>query len=176
MSEKYTESDLECKLKIRLLQPEDSIRELTGLLNRAYKQLSDMGLKYVATWQGDDITLKRIKNAECYVGLIDEKLVATILFRQKDQCKGASWYLREDVANFSQFAVEPEMQGRGIGTLMVRHVENRARETGAGELALDTSESATHLIDWYKRMGYRFAEYVDWEMTNYRSVILSKRL
>ncbi|MBW1796697.1 MAG: GNAT family N-acetyltransferase, partial [Deltaproteobacteria bacterium] len=47
---------------------------------------------------------------------------------------------------------------------------------GASELALDTAEQATHLINWYERLGYRFIEYVDWDVTNYRSVIMSKRV
>ena len=32
------------------------------------------------------------------------------------------------------------------------------------------------LIDYYQKRSYRFIEYVDWDVTNYRSVILSKSL
>jgi hypothetical protein len=54
--------------------------------------------------------------------------------------------------------------------------EARAREKGVAELALDTSEHAEGLIAMYKRRGYRFIEYAQWDSVNYRSVILSKRL
>ena len=55
-------------------------------------------------------------------------------------------------------------------------VEQRAKSEGAVELSLDTAEGAKHLIKYYKQRGFRFIDYVKWEVTNYRSVILSKRL
>jgi ribosomal protein S18 acetylase RimI-like enzyme len=55
-------------------------------------------------------------------------------------------------------------------------VEDRARRTGADEIALDTAEEAGVLIAWYQRLGYRLVDTADWEITNYRSVVLSKRL
>ena len=54
------------------------------------------------------------------------------------------------------------------------HAERHALSTGADGLVLDTAESATHLINWYQRMGYRFVQYVQWEVTNYRSIIMMK--
>ncbi len=164
------------QLEIRLFGSEDSVSELTGLVNRAYKQLGDMGLKYVGTWQGDEMTERRITDAECYVGLLDGRLAATILLRSPGKKRGPGWYSRDDVAVFGQFGVEPELRGRGIGSMMLKRVEDRAREMGAAELALDTAEPATHLIEWYTRRGYRFIEYVQWSVTNYRSVIMSKTL
>jgi GNAT superfamily N-acetyltransferase len=164
-------------IEIRLLEESDSIHDLTSLINRAYKRLADMGLRYVATWQDDDITQERIKGTECWVGILDGRIVATALLRDWEHSNGTPWYERPDVAVLGQFAVEPDVQGMGIGSAMLRHVENRAHETGASELALDTAESADHLIKWYEKRGYRFIDYVDWRpLTNYRSVILSKTL
>ncbi len=39
---------------------------------------------------------------------------------------------------------------------------------------MDTSEQATQLIRWYEQQGYRHVGYADWDVTNYRSVVLSK--
>ena len=75
-----------------------------------------------------------------------------------------------------QFAVDPQIQGRGIGLRLLRDVERRAIASGAHEVALDTAEPARHLVDWYTGLGYRFVEHAQWSHTNYRSVILSKRL
>jgi len=60
----FTFNDTE-SVEFRVLSKEDSIEELTLLLNRAYKTLADLGLNYVAATQGQDVTLKRdgiIKN------------------------------------------------------------------------------------------------------------------
>jgi GNAT superfamily N-acetyltransferase len=161
---------------VRLITPDDSITELTQLINRAYKDLADMGLKYVGTWQDEEITRKRISTSECYLGIIDGKIVATINLRNPGTGKGPAWYERGDVAFFSQFCVEPELRRQGIGSYLLEYAENRAREIGAGELALDTAEPAKHLIAYYEKRGYRFIEYFDWKVTNYRSVIMSKTL
>lgn len=70
----------------------------------------------------------------------------------------------------------PRHQRRGWGSELVRHLEAGARELGADELSIDTSEGATHLIALYERRGYRHIGYAQWEHTNYRGVLLSKRL
>jgi hypothetical protein len=59
---------------------------------------------------------------------------------------------------------------------LLEEAETWAREQGFAELAVDTAEQATHLIDYYKRRGYCFIETVQWPGKTYRSVVLSKEL
>ena len=164
------------EIVVRLLGLEDSIYELTALLHRAYKRLADMNLRFVATYQDEATTRDRIEGAECYVAQIDGRIVGTIAFRDAEKTEGCPWYDRPEVASFGQFAVEPDLQGRGIGTALLRFIEQRAIESGAAELALDTAEPASHLIDYYSKVGYRIVDRVQWDVTNYVSVIMSKKL
>jgi len=164
------------RITIRQLNDTDSLEDLTELLHRAYKILADMGLKYVATYQTVEITRKRLGNGTCFVAERGGRIVGTVLYRKPGQPKGCPFYERPDIAHVSQMGVEPDLQRRGIGVKLMRHAEETAARDGASELSLDTSEQATHLIEWYERLGYRFVEYIDWEITNYRSVILSKRV
>jgi GNAT superfamily N-acetyltransferase len=163
-------------ITIRPLAPEDSISVLTALLHRAYAPLAAQGLRYLATHQSDDVTRDRVALGQCFVVLAGDALVGTILFRPAVNTKGSPWYNRPDVASIGQFAVEPSLQSRGLGLRLVTTAEQHARAKGVAELALDTAEPATHLIDWYTRLGYRFIEHAQWGHTNYRSVILSKTL
>lgn len=164
-------------LIIRRFDPAiDSIEDLTLLLNRAYKILADMGLRFWATWQGPDVTAERIKDKHCFVAFLDGRLVGTITYSPPDKVGRSPWYDRPEVAGIGQFGVEPELQRSGIGLLMMKFIEEHARQDGADELALDTAEPATHLVGWYERLGYRFIEHVQWEQVNYRSVIMSKSL
>jgi GNAT superfamily N-acetyltransferase len=105
---------------------------------------------------------------------LDGRIVGTILFVGAALTRGGPWYDPSDVASVHQFAVDPSVQRRGLGTRLLELAERRASETGAAGIALDTSEHAGHLIDWYSRLGYRLVEHVDWELTNYRSVVMSK--
>ena len=161
---------------IRRLSDSDDLDELTALLHRAYARLAQMGLHFVATAQDVDTTRSRIQGAECYVADFDGRIVGTITFRTSDRSGGHEWYDRPDVTSFGQFGVDPDMQGLGIGLLLLEHVENRARELGATEIALDTAEPAKHLIELYSSHGYRIVAHAKWEEVNYSSVIMSKSL
>jgi ribosomal protein S18 acetylase RimI-like enzyme len=163
-------------LIIRPFAETDSVDKLTELLHRAYKSLADMGLKFLATHQDAGTTLKRISRGECFVGAIDGAIITTITFYMPAPSKVSSWYNRPDVGKIGQLAVEPEYQRQHMASQMMQFIEAHAARRGVAELACDTSEQATHLIEWYKRLGYRFIEYVQWDVTNYRSVVMSKTL
>ena len=74
----------------------------------------------------------------------------------------------------SSSSPEPRLQGSGIGGALVELVEHKAASTGAVEVSLDTSEKAETLIAWYLGCGFRFVQWVRWEVVNYRSVVLTK--
>lgn len=163
-------------ITIRPISEKDSIDELTELLHRSYKQLADMGLKFVATHQDSEITSRRISRGNCFIAEYQSQIIGTVCLYLPGTVDKFEWYRTDGVALFGQFAVEPDCQDEGIGTLMVKHLEEFACKNRMAELCLDTAESAEHLIDWSKKLGYRFRDYVDWDATNYRSVILSKNL
>ena len=163
---------------IRTLHADDSLQDLTTLVNRAYKQLADLGFQYVATWQDAAITKKRVEGGECWVAEQEGRVVGTIMYYGpgSDHPAECAYYQRQQIAVFGQFAVEPALQKTGIGRQLMKHVENRASEEGALEICCDTAEGATHLVEWYRRMGYAVVDTVDWGPTNYLSVVLSKPL
>lgn len=161
---------------IRLLRTEDSLVEMTWLLNLAYRSLAQMGLNYTASYQDVATTAERIEDAETYVADLKGRIVGTITLYAGDPDLTCAWYARPDVAHFGQFAVLPELQGQGIGSALIAVVEDRARALGKAELALDTAEPATHLVDLYKKRGYRTVSVIQWNGKSYRSLVLSKAL
>lgn len=165
------------ELVIRQFQHDsDSLDELTQLLHKSYKSLADMGFRFVASYQDKAKTFDRIKNAYCLVAVLDKKIIGTIAYYSPSIKGGTPWYEKGDVASFGQFAVDPDYQQAGIGNLLLSHIEEHATGDGANELGLDTAEGAAHLIRYYTSRGYRFIEYVQWQITNYRSIVLSKSL
>ena len=167
-------------MEIVRFNEKDSIEELTSLLHASYKRLADMGLKFVATYQTAEYTKNFIKNGECFIIKNDEgRIIATVMYYNSAFMKEEDtpeWYLKDDVAYFGKFAVHPDFQCKGIGGEMMDYVEDYAKSKGKTELVLDTSEKALHLIEYYKKRGYRFIQYHQWDVTNYRSVIMSKKL
>ena len=172
---KIIESD---KIIIRPFSENDSIKELTELLHRAYKILADMGLHFIATWQTEEMTKRLVTNGDCFIALLDNRMIGTILLygRHKDDGTLPQWYKREDVRVCGKFAVEPEYQRLGIGNKLMDFIESYAKKLGINEIALDTSDKAQHLIDYYTKRGYRFICTHKWPRVNYSSVVLSKSL
>lgn len=161
---------------IRPISDTDSVSEITVILHRAYARLAEMGFRYLATHQGEEVTRERLGRGEAFVAELDGRLVGTVTLIPPGVLSGHEWYAKPGVAVFGQFGVLPELQGDGIGRRLMDAVEARATELGASELACDTAEGATHLIEMYTRRGYRLVGYADWDVTNYRSVVLSKTL
>lgn len=186
-------SPSEAAVSVRLYKPGEPVGEVTRLLHRAYAKQMAMGLSPLAGRQGDDITAERAGNSECYLAVMPEgdsdptrsvgapgagreRIVGVILFEEQEQVTFPPFFLRPEVAHFAQFGVDPEVQGRGIGRVLLETVDRRAREKGAKELALSMAEPDVELYDFYIKRGYRFIEYWQWPYTNYRSCILSRSL
>lgn len=163
-------------MKIRLISKYDSIEDLTGLIHRAYRQLADLGLNYWATHQSVEDTKTRISKGECYLVLEDDIIIGTVTLNFPNKTYSHPWYDKADVTTFNQMAVDPNYQKHGIGSKLLDLIEQRAVEMGAKELSCDTACSAVHLINMYKKRGYREVSNADWEITNYKSIILSKSL
>lgn len=167
---------LDNRLIIRTLRPDDSFDELTELLHRAYRVLADMGLRFLATHQDVDTTRSRVATGTCFVAELDGKIIGTITYYAPGRRYGCDYYKKKGVAHIGQLAVEPTVQRLGVAARLMSHAEEFARSRVMRELALDTAEPAIQLIDWYTRIGYRFVGYHQWDVTNYRSVIMSKLL
>ena len=164
-------------LIFRIFQSTDNILEINSLLLSAYKPLAEKGMRYAASHEDAEATQKHIENGECHLGILDGKIAACAILRVKTwkdldpECYKSSY-----VTTFGRFAVKPELQGTGLGSKMMDILENRAKELGYNEISLDTSEHAHHLIKMYENRGYRFVQFHQWNITNYRSVVMSKSL
>lgn len=161
---------------IRPFRATDSVAAITALLHAAYAPLAAEGMQYLASHQDEATTLQRLTKGFPFVAERDGTVIGTVTLYGPDKDSSCAWYRGAGVFKVGQFAVRPDLQGRGVGRALFTRVEAEARERSAVELALDTSENAHRLIRCYERLGFRFVEHVSWDDTNYRSVVLSKAL
>lgn len=154
------------------------VPEITRLLHEAYAPLAAAGMRYFATHQTEGDTLHRLSKGYAFLALDgDGRIVGTITLSPPGSLgHHCELYGRPGVSVFHQFAVRADRQRQGIGTALLDHVEERAREIGATQLACDTAEGAHHLIAFYEGRGMRPVADADWKDTNYRSVLLLKDL
>ena len=69
---------------------------------------------------------------------------------------------RGGVGELKRMWVHDDWRGAGLGTRLLRHLEDQARELGHGIVRLDTNAALTEAITMYQRAGYRaIARYND---------------
>ena len=161
---------------IREFADGDSVSAITALLHAAYGSLAASGFRYLASHQDDAKTLRRLRRGIPFIAESAGDIIGTVTLYRPSSTSLCEWYRQPTVYSFGQFAVRPDLQRRGVGLRIYEHVEAFAHSLGAAELALDTAEGALHLRGWYERLGFRFVQFISWDETNYRSVILSKSL
>jgi GNAT superfamily N-acetyltransferase len=142
----------------------DSIDEITNLLHQAYRHLAEMGFNYIAATQSSLITAARIDSGITYIARSQSGIVGTITYypRVAEDKDEPSFFKSIKVCHFGQFAVCPELQGSGIGSRLLDCVEDKAVKDYKKEIACDTAENAIHLVEYYKRRGYRKIGHQQW--------------
>jgi GNAT superfamily N-acetyltransferase len=156
----------------------DSYEKVTRLLHAAYRGLAGMGLNYVAATQDAQTTRERVEAATlCWVARQAGRVAGTICYyAESPSADHPHWYRHAGVAFFGQFAVEPSLQGCGIGSRLIAAGEARATADAKTEFACDTAEPARHLVAYYSRHGFRVVARHRWPHAVYDSLILSKRV
>lgn len=171
-------------IAVRRFMTGDSVPEITALLHRAYARQRALGLDPLAGRQDDTITLDRVLASEAYLAVADvskhdsdrnEIIVGIILFNEHEKVTFPAAFLEPRTSHFAMFAVDPQLQGIGVGVKLMEQCETRARETGSDRLALSMAEPDTSLRRYYERRNYEFIEYWQWPYTNYRSLILARQ-
>ena len=167
---------LQTLVRLRRLRAGDSFEQLTGMLHRAFSRLGEMGLGCSCVNQTADKTRERISRGECFVATSGERIVGTITLYAPDTASASRHYRDARIAGVGQLAVDPRFQGRGVGGALLRLAEDWARHQGYARLALDTPEPASHLIDYYRRQGFRSEEVLQFPGRSYRSVVFARTL
>ncbi|HEV2296240.1 MAG TPA: N-acetyltransferase [Tepidisphaeraceae bacterium] len=162
-------------IAIRRLTSSDSLAELTALLHAAYAEHALAGRKFFASYQSVDDTGRRVSKGECWLAVEGDSVVGTVTVAVPFN-PPAGFPAGPQAGTFSQLAVLPKHRGTGLGHRLLCLAEKRIAELGGNEIVIDTSSLASELIAWYERRGYRPVGRWKWNVTNYESVVLSKRL
>jgi GNAT superfamily N-acetyltransferase len=125
------------------------VSAITELLRRAYAPLGAAGLNYSAVNQSEARTLERLRHGVSLIGMTGEHIVATGTLNLGPVHGRCVTYRSEDTAHFEQFAVEPELQGTGIGGSLLSKLELIAKDCGKAFIAGDTAAPARSLVTYY---------------------------
>ncbi len=59
-----------------------------------------------------------------------------------------------DTLYFGMLTVEPKLQGKGLGKILLKHVESIAKARGLSRIRFTVIPSRTELVAFYERRGY----------------------
>lgn len=150
---------------------ESDVPELRVLINSAYKELSDKGLNYTATYQDEAKTQERLSKGQGFVLTnFQGKIIATILMSEEN------YFTQKKTAYLGQFAVLPTLKKQGLGSLLLDFCEQLAKEQNYEAIQLDTAIPADHLVKMYLKRGYKIVGEIQWEGKTYLSYMFEKKL
>jgi GNAT superfamily N-acetyltransferase len=152
------------------------MKQLTGMLHRAFSRLGEMGISCSCVNQAPAVTRRRVTGGDCFVAVSGHRIVGTITLYAPDTVSEGRYYRDARVASARQLGVDPQFQGLGVGVALLHLAESWARRHGYARLALDTPEPADHLIGYYQRQGFQVVERLHFSGRPYRSVIFAKSL
>jgi len=161
---------------IRKYQQSDPISDITALLHSAYSALAKQGMKFLASHQDDKITKSRLEKGTAFLLIHDNKIIGTISVHKPAEDTTVEFNRREGVYTFSQYAIDPAFQGKGFGKMLFKAAEDYCRSINCKAVTLDTSEKATDLIKRYQNWGFEIIDQIQWDVTNYKSVVMAKLL
>ena len=85
-----------------------------------------------------------IEKGHLYVAHEDGQVVGFVVF-----------YASQDHVHLENVAVTPGFQGRGIGTRLIRFVEQQAQQDGYTRIELYTNAKMSENLGFYPRLGYQ---------------------
>jgi N-acetylglutamate synthase-like GNAT family acetyltransferase len=92
--------------------------------------------------------LEKFRHMDFYVYELEGKMVGVAALECKD-----------DLANIRFVYILPEHQRKGIGTSLIKYIEDEARKLGFRRLRVPYVDmNADWAINFYKKLGYRIAE------------------
>lgn len=180
--------DAPVPLRLRRWHDGDSVDALTALLHRAYAPLGRSGLNFTAVDQSPETTRARLANTQCwvlesasaapgsgtYIGTVNVRAPCNV--NVDLWSRSAPWYLRRDIAQLSQFAVDPSWQARGCGKQLLDAAIQWAHGAGYRGIALDTAQPAMHLRAYYAKRGFTEVGHAQWQGKTYRSALMLRTL
>ena len=153
-------------VEIRLACPEDST-DISTILRESFAEYEPYYTEaaFEATTTSPDGVLKRMKEGPTWVAAQGGRIVGTVSILLTD--KGV--YIRG-------MAVPPAKRGRGVGRLLLEHIEAYASARQIRRLFLSTTPFLTEAISLYEHHGFRRTDDGPYDLLGTPLFTMEKRL
>ena len=116
-------------------------------------------LQWDDSYPNADVFLRDMHLAQLWLAEDEEQVmgVAAITMDQEPEYAGVGWDLTELAVVVHRLAVDPDFQGSGVATALMRQAEAVALERGIRVLRLDTNARNEATQKLFPKLGYAFA-------------------
>ena len=126
---------------------------ITTLVNSAYRGNSSR-----AGWTTEaDLLGGQRTDPEKIAEMINDPKAQIELAWEKDELLGCVYIKKEErYLYFGMLTVKPTLQTKGIGKLLLSHLEDLAKAWGYNKIKMTVISQRQELISFYERRGYHF--------------------
>jgi ribosomal protein S18 acetylase RimI-like enzyme len=137
-------------MKIRAAEFPD-VTALNQLVNSAYRGDSSR-----AGWTTEADLLDGIRTSEgALTGMIQNPNAVILLLEDGSALKGCVYLEKKDtILYLGMLTVKPDLQGQGIGAMLMNAAEKRARALGCTAIQMTVITARESLIAYYQRKGF----------------------
>jgi ribosomal protein S18 acetylase RimI-like enzyme len=121
---------------------------LVGLIHAAFEEYR--GQLVPASSAHDETTAgirRKLDASHAILATLDNEPVGCVFYEENDE-----------YVYLSRLSVLPHARGRGLGRMMMEHVEARALESNRARIRLGVRVALKPLRAWYERLGYSQVE------------------
>ncbi len=169
-------------VEIRRAKMED-LDAVWGVVDRCSKWLVEKGHHHWRDYYSRELMEKKLATQTVYLAARDEKIVGTVTIDENP----VSYYTQMEINCFelperralyvTTLAVDPDQQGKGTASDLMRVVEEEARSRGIEWIRFDCKSSYLELVRFYKNRGYKAVGVLtDEEDNNEPYSLMEKRL
>ncbi len=148
------------------LGTKDDLDYICELIQDAIKTMESYGI-----YQWDELYPERadfesdIEAGNLYVVHEDDSMVAVYVISREcdEEYHECGWEGKDEEAYIlHRFCVSPEYQNRGIGKMVLLHIEEQIRDMGCLSVRLDVFSQNPYALKLYRNNGYIERGFADW--------------
>lgn len=143
---------------------DDDAEDLAAVYRNAYRENERLGFPAFAGSVDAETVTGWIEEARVYVATAGGEVVGGVRLEETDP----------DRLKLSRLGVHEDWKGEGIGSRLLDHAEELAREWGHSTVWLTTPEDHPHLPGFYRRRGYEATRPYPLDFRDYDEVVMEK--
>lgn len=144
----------------------NDLQNICSLVAAAIETMEEQGIhQWDKVYPTREDFANDIANGTLYTVTEESRLIAiyTISTEYDPEYLNAEWeYNGETACIIHRLCVSPEVQNRGIGKIVLNHIENQLQNIGFESVRLDVFSENPYAISLYKKSGYKRCGYANW--------------